>query len=80
MDKISNGDVIEKMKDERLFLHVVKRGKGIWIGHIVRKSGLLSLVLEVIVEEEKRGWKRQKLPYHVQCGILLGVKTHTWNS
>lgn len=40
-------------KTRRTTVCVLKRRKGIWIGNILRKSGLLAIVLEETVEEEK---------------------------
>lgn len=55
--KISNEDVLKKIKDARIVLRVIKRQKGIYIEYILRKSGLLvagRLVLEGAVEERGR--------------------------
>lgn len=53
VDKISGEDVLEKMKEGRTYLCVTKRKRGICIGHILRKSGLLAAALEGTVEGEK---------------------------
>lgn len=50
--KMSNENVLEKIKERRILLCMIKRRKGIWIGLVLRKSGLLAVVLEGTVEGE----------------------------
>ena len=56
MEKISwtdharNEEVLRGVKDERNILHTIKRRKGDWIGHILRRDCLLKHVIEGKIE------------------------------
>ena len=43
-------EVLHRIKDERNFLHTVKRRKANWIGHILRGNCLLKHVTEGNIE------------------------------
>ena len=54
------------MKEERNFLHVVKRKKDNWFGHILRENCLLKHVIEGKINGRievtgRRGRRRKKL-------------------
>jgi hypothetical protein len=44
-DRVRNEEVLHRVK-ERNILHTIKRGKANWIGHILRRNGLLKHVIE----------------------------------
>jgi hypothetical protein len=51
MEKISwtarvRNEVLHRIKEERNFLHTIKRRKANWIGHILRRHCLLKHVIE----------------------------------
>jgi hypothetical protein len=61
---VGNEEVLQRVK-ERNILHTIKR-KANWIGHILRRNGLLKNVREVKIKgrtevTERRGRKRKKL-------------------
>jgi hypothetical protein len=45
-DRVLNEEVLHRAKEERNILHTVKRRKGNWIGHILRRNRLLKHVIE----------------------------------
>jgi hypothetical protein len=45
-DRVRNGEVLHRVKEERDILHTMKRRKAIWIGHIVCRNCLLKHVTE----------------------------------
>jgi hypothetical protein len=52
-DRVRNEEVLHRANRERYILHTIKRKKGKWIGHILRRNCLLKRV----IEEKKEGWK-----------------------
>jgi hypothetical protein len=52
-----------KAKEERNILRTIKRRKADWIGHILRRNGLLKHVIEGKIEGrvEVRGRRRWKM-------------------
>jgi hypothetical protein len=45
-DRVRNEEVLHRVKEERNIVHTIKRGKAIWIGHILRRNCLLKHVIE----------------------------------
>jgi hypothetical protein len=45
-DRVTNEEVLHRDKEERNIVHIVKRRKAIWIGHILRRNCLLKHVIE----------------------------------
>jgi hypothetical protein len=45
-DHLRNEEVLQRVKDERNILETIKRGKAIWVGHILRRNWLLKSVIE----------------------------------
>jgi hypothetical protein len=41
-DRVRNGEVLQRDKEERNVLHTVKRRKANWIGHILRRNCILK--------------------------------------
>jgi hypothetical protein len=41
-DRVTNEEVLRRVKEEKNIIHTVKRRKGNWIGHILRKNCLLK--------------------------------------
>jgi hypothetical protein len=50
-DRVRNGEVLHRVKEERNIVHTIKRRKANWIGHILRRNGLLKHVIEGKLEE-----------------------------
>jgi hypothetical protein len=45
-DRVRNGEVLPRVKEERNILQTIKRRKANWIGHILRRNCLLKYVIE----------------------------------
>jgi hypothetical protein len=45
-DRVKNKEVLERVKEERNFLHTVKQRNANWIGYILRRNCLLKRVFE----------------------------------
>jgi hypothetical protein len=45
-DRVRNEEVLHGVKEERNIVHTIKRRKGNWIGHILRRKCLLKRVIE----------------------------------
>jgi hypothetical protein len=71
MEKISRHDpvideVLRRVREERDITRTIKRRKGNWIGHVLRKNCLLQQVIELKIKGEiqvtgRRGRRRRKL-------------------
>jgi len=72
MEKISwtghvrNEEVLFRVNEQRIILHVIRIRKANWIGHILRKNCLLKQVIEGKIKGEmevtrRRGRRRKKL-------------------
>jgi hypothetical protein len=63
-DRVRNGEVLHRVKEERNIVHTIKRRKANWIGHILRRNCLLKHViegkLEGRIEMTGRPGKRRK--------------------
>jgi hypothetical protein len=61
-DRENNEAVLHKVKEERNILHTMRRRKANWIGHILRRNGLLSHINEgKISGTRRRGMRRKQL-------------------
>jgi hypothetical protein len=49
-DRVGNGKVLHRGKEERNILHTVKRRKANWIGHVLRRNCLVKQVIEGKIE------------------------------
>ena len=47
---MGNEDVLHRVTEERNILHKIKRRKAKWVGHILRRNGLLKYVIEGKIE------------------------------
>jgi hypothetical protein len=45
-DGITNGEVFQRAKEERLLVKILKNRRHLWIGHIIRHNGFVVNVLE----------------------------------
>jgi hypothetical protein len=45
-DRITNDEVFQRAKEERLLLNILKNIRHSWIGHAVRHSGFVVNILE----------------------------------
>jgi hypothetical protein len=46
MGHVNNEAVLHRAKEERNILHIIRRRKANWIGHILRRNCLLSHIIE----------------------------------
>jgi hypothetical protein len=65
-DHMRNEEVLHRVKEERNFLHTIKRRKANWIGHILRRNSLLKHVIEGKLDGRiemtgRRGRRRKQL-------------------
>jgi hypothetical protein len=61
-DRVSNQAVSDRENEERNILDTIRRGKAIWIGHILRRNCLLSHINEgKIMGTRRRGRRRKQL-------------------
>jgi hypothetical protein len=63
---VRNEEVLHRVKEERNILHTIKRRKGNWVGHILRRNCLLKHVIGGKVEGRidttgRRGRRRKRL-------------------
>jgi hypothetical protein len=45
-DRVKNGEVSQRVKEERNVLQIIKRRKANWIGPILRRNCLLKHIIE----------------------------------
>jgi hypothetical protein len=62
-----NEELLHRVKEERNIVHTIKRRKGNWIGHILRRNCLLKYVIEGKLEGRiemtgRRGRRRKQIP------------------
>ena len=65
-DHVRNEEVLLKVNEQRNILHEIRKWKGNWIGHILRRNCLLQQVIEgrikgLIEVTRRRGRRRKKL-------------------
>jgi hypothetical protein len=46
MDRVRNEEVLNRVKEERNSLHIMKRGKANWMGYIFGRNCLRNYVIE----------------------------------
>jgi hypothetical protein len=70
-DHVRNEDVLLRVKEQRNIPHEIRKRKGNWIGHILRRNCLLQRVIEgkiqgVIEVTGGQGRRRRKLLYDLK--------------
>jgi hypothetical protein len=45
-DRVTNGEVLHRVKEEKNTLNAIKRRKANWIGHSLRRNCLLNTLLK----------------------------------
>jgi len=53
---VRNGELLHRVKEERNFIHKLKRRKANWIGY----SLLRNCLLKHVIEENTEGWKYEE--------------------
>ncbi|KDR13536.1 hypothetical protein L798_11449, partial [Zootermopsis nevadensis] len=57
-DRVTNEEVLRRVNEQRSILQAITRRKANWLGHIMRRNGLMSDIIEGQVEG-KRGLGRR---------------------
>jgi hypothetical protein len=52
-DRITNDEVFQTAKEERLFLKILKNRRYLWIGHIIRHNEFVVNILEGAISGKK---------------------------
>jgi biotin carboxylase len=52
-DRITNGEVYQRVKEERLLLKIVNNRRHSWIGHIIRHNDFVVNILERAISGKK---------------------------
>jgi len=65
-DQVRNEEVFLRVKEQRNILHEIRKRKANWIGHILRRNGLLQRVIEGKIQvgievTGRQGRRRRKL-------------------
>jgi hypothetical protein len=65
-DHVRNEEVLFRVSEQRNILHEIRKYKANWIGHILRRNGLIKQVIEgteqgQIEVTRRRGRRRKKL-------------------
>jgi hypothetical protein len=74
-DRVRDGEVLHRVKDERNVLYTIKRRKAKDIGHILYTDFLLKHVIEEEIErriegKKSRGRSRKHILYNVKKEIM----------
>ena len=56
-DRITNGEVFQRAKEERLHLKIVQNGRHSWAGHAVRHNEFVVNRLEGAIFGQKMPWE-----------------------
>ena len=64
-DRITNDEVFERAKEERLLLKIKKKKnrRHSWIGHTIRHNGFVVNILEKAISGKKKAVGRPRLQY-----------------
>jgi hypothetical protein len=57
-DRVRNKEVLYRVKEQRNILHIVKRRKTNWIGHILRENCLIKQAIEGNIQNEDRSGEK----------------------
>jgi hypothetical protein len=57
MNRITNDEVFQRAKEERLLLKILKNRHQLWIGHIIRHNEFVVNILEGAISGKKKLWE-----------------------
>ena len=60
-EKVTNEDILERIREKRTLLNNILRRKANWIGHVLRINGFLHAVIEGEMTEVKGVGRRTQL-------------------
>jgi hypothetical protein len=61
-DRVHNEALLHRVKEERNILHIIRRSKANWIGHIQRRNCHLSHIIEGKIRGTRKRGRRHKQP------------------
>jgi hypothetical protein len=76
MDRITNDEVFQRAKEERILLKILKNRRHLWIGHIIRHNEFVVNIL-VGANYGKKAVGRPRLQYLKQVGRNTGADSCT---
>ena len=56
-DRITKDEVFQRVKEERLFLKILKNRRHSWIGHTVRHNEFVVNIVDGAISGKKRPWE-----------------------
>jgi len=56
-DRITNGEVLQRVKEERLLLKILQNRRHSWIGHTIRHNEFVVNILEGAISRKKGQWE-----------------------
>ena len=59
-DKIRNDEMLARVKEEKCLIRTIRQRQTNWVGHVLRREGLLREVIEGRVKGTKRPGKPRK--------------------
>jgi len=62
-DRLTNDDVFQRAKEERLLLKFLKNRRHLWIGRTIRHNEFVVNILEGAISGKKRPW--EDLDYNI---------------
>ena len=74
-DRITNDEVCQKEKEERLLLKILKNKRHSWIGHIIRHNEFVVNILEGAISG-KKAVGRPRLQYLKQVARNTGADSY----
>ena len=74
-DSIRNGEVFQKVKEERLLLKILKNRRHSWIGHTIRHNEFVVNILEGAISG-KKAVGRPRLQYLQQVARNTGADSY----
>jgi len=75
-DRITNGEVFQRAKEERLLLQILKNRRHSWIGHTIRHNEFVVNILEGAICG-KKAVGRPRLQYLKQVARNTGADSYT---
>ena len=75
-DRITNEEVFQRVKEERLFLNILNNRRHSWIGHIIKHNEFVVNILEGAISG-KKAMGRPRLQYLKQVARNIGADSYT---
>ena len=75
-DRITNEEVFQRVKEERLLLKISNNRRHSWIGHIIRHNKFVVNILDGVISG-KNAMERPRLQYLKQVTRNIGADSYT---